>query len=371
MIPLVDLARQHAALKPELMRAMERVLDSTRFILGPEGAALEKEVAALCGVRHAVGVASGTEALRVALAALGVGPGDEVITPAFSFIASSSTIVMAGATPVFVDIERDTLGLDPKAVERAITARTRAIMPVHLYGHPAALDVLSDLARSHGVALLEDAAQAIGASWRGRPVGSWGDAACLSFYPTKNLGACGDAGMIVTDREDVAARARRLRHHGDGGRYRHLELGWCSRLDELQAAILRVKLRYLPGWIAARRRVAASYRERLAGLPLTLPADRPDAHHVYYLFTVRHARRDAFVQALAALGVETAVHYPIAVPDQPMFRTTPATEAAATWPESARAARDVVSLPCYPELRNDEIDTVIRAVHEACRCVGC
>jgi dTDP-4-amino-4,6-dideoxygalactose transaminase len=370
MIRLVDLARQHAALKAELMRAMERVLDSTRFILGPEGEALEHAVAAACGVRHAVGVASGTDALRVALAALGVGPGDEVITPAFSFIASSSTILMAGAAPVFVDVEPDTLALDPRAVDRAITRRTRAIMPVHLYGHPAALDALAGLARAHGVALLEDAAQSIGAAWQGRPVGGWGDAACLSFYPTKNLGACGDAGMIATDRDEIADRARRLRHHGDGGRYRHLELGWCSRLDELQAAILRVKLERLPGWIEARRRVAHRYREGLAGLPLVLPADRADAHHVYYLFTVRHPRRDAFARAMADLGVETAVHYPIAVPDQPMFQARAAGAAAEHWPESARAAREVVSLPCYPELRDDEVETVIAAAREACRRIG-
>jgi dTDP-4-amino-4,6-dideoxygalactose transaminase len=370
MVPLLDLTRQHAALKAELLGAMARVLEGSRFILGPEGEALEGEIAALCGVRHAIGVGSGTDALRIALAALGVGPGDEVITPAFSFIASSSTIAMAGATPVFVDVEPDTLALDPAAVERALTPRTRAIMPVHLYGHPAALDTLAELARAHGAALVEDAAQAIGASWQGRPVGSWGDVACLSFYPTKNLGACGDAGMIATDRDDVAARARRLRHHGDGGRYRHLELGWCSRLDELQAAVLRVKLRHLPGWIEARRRVAARYREGMAGLALALPADRPQAHHVYSLFTVRHPRRGDFVRALTDLGVGTAVHYPIAVPDQPMFRRAPPSGAGGGWPQSAGAAREVVSLPCYPELRDDELETVIKATHEACRRAG-
>jgi dTDP-4-amino-4,6-dideoxygalactose transaminase len=366
MVPLVDLARQHTALKAELMAAMERVLDSTRFILGAEGEALEAEIAAFCGVRHAIGVASGTDALRVALAALGVGPGDEVITPAFSFIASSSTILMAGATPVFADIEPDTFGLDPAAVERALTPRTKAIMPVHLYGHPAALDRLARLARDRGLALLEDAAQAIGAAWQGRPAGAWGDAACLSFYPTKNLGACGDGGMILTDRDDLAARARRLRHHGDGGRYRHLELGWCSRLDELQAAILRVKLAHLPAWIDARRRHAERYRARLGGLPLVLPCERAGARHVYYLFTVRHGRRDAFARALAELGVGTAVHYPIPVPEQPMFAGAE-TGARHAWPESQRAAREVISLPCYPELRDDEVDLVAEAVHEACR----
>ncbi|MGH7331216.1 MAG: DegT/DnrJ/EryC1/StrS family aminotransferase [Candidatus Rokuibacteriota bacterium] len=366
MIPLVDLARQHAALRVELMAAMERVLDSTRFILGPEGEALEAEVAEFCGVRHAIGVASGTDALRVTLAALGVGPGTEVITPAFSFIASSSTIVMAGATPVFADIAPDIFALDPRALERAITPRTKVVMPVHLYGHPAAMDDLTRIAHHHGLAVIEDAAQAIGAACRGRPVGTWGDAACLSFYPTKNLGACGDGGMILTNRDDLAVRARRLRHHGDGGRYRHLELGWCSRLDELQAAILRVKLGRLREWIEARRRIADRYRERLSGLPLTLPVEHPAARHVYYLYTVRHPRRDRFIQAMTDLGVGTAVHYPIPVPEQPMFAPPEQGGAASAWPESARAAREVVSIPCYPELRDDEIDTVIRAVREAC-----
>jgi UDP-N-acetyl-3-dehydro-alpha-D-glucosamine 3-aminotranferase len=366
MVPLVDLARQHAALKVELMAAMERVLDSTRFILGVEGEALEAEVAKFCGVRHAIGVASGTDALRVTLAALGIGPGAEVITPAFSFVASSSTILMAGATPVFADIVPDIFALDPRAVERAITPRTKVVMPVHLYGHPAAMEDLTHITRQHGLALIEDAAQAIGAAYHGRPVGTWGDAACLSFYPTKNLGACGDAGMILTNHDDLAARARRLRHHGDGGRYRHLELGWCSRLDELQAAILRVKLGRLGEWIDARRRIADRYREGLSGLPLGLPTEHPDARHVYYLYTVRHLRRERFIQAMTDLGIGTAVHYPIPVPDQPMFTPPGGGAVRSGWPESARAAREVVSLPCYPELRDDEVDLVIRAVHEAC-----
>ncbi|MGH7279841.1 MAG: DegT/DnrJ/EryC1/StrS family aminotransferase, partial [Candidatus Rokuibacteriota bacterium] len=302
-ILLLDLARQHAALKAELMAAMERVLDSTRFILGPEGEALEAEVAARCGVRHAVGVASGTDALRLALAALGIGPGDEVITPAFSFVASSSTITMTGATPVFVDIEPETCTLDMGAVERAITPRTRAVIPVHLYGHPARMDRLAALARDRRLAIVEDAAQAIGATWAGRPVGAWGDVACLSFYPTKNLGACGDGGMVVTDRDDVAAHVRRLRHHGDGGKYRHLELGYCSRLDELQAALLRVKLTRLQEWTEARRRIAGRYRRLLGGLPLTLPTERPEATHVYHLFTVRHRERDALAKVLHDLGI--------------------------------------------------------------------
>ncbi|PYN97659.1 MAG: hypothetical protein DMD89_16035 [Candidatus Rokuibacteriota bacterium] len=362
MIPFLDLARQHAALRAELMDAAGRVLDSARFILGPEGEALEQDLAKHVGVAHAIGVASGTDALRLALAAVGVGPGDEVITTAFSFVASASTIVMAGATPVFVDIDPATFALEAEGVARAITPRTRAIVPVHLYGHAAAIDRIAELGRAHGVAVVEDAAQAIGATYAGRPLGAWGDAACLSFYPTKNLGACGDAGMILTNRSDLAERLRRLRHHGDGGRYRHLELGYSSRLDDLQAALLRVKLGRLEGWTAARRRIAARYHDALAGLPLTLPIEREPARHVYHLYTIRHRQRDALAKTLSQLGVGTAVHYPIAVPGQPMFGLP----AERQWPEATRASREVLSLPCYAELTDDEVNQVARAVRTAC-----
>ena len=362
MIPFLDLTRQHAALRAELMDAAGRVLDSARFILGPEGEALEQDLAKHVGVAHAIGVASGTDALRLALAAVGVGPGDEVITTAFSFVASASTIVMAGATPVFVDIDPATFALEAEGVARAITPRTRAIVPVHLYGHAAAIDRIAELGRAHGVAVVEDAAQAIGATYAGRPLGAWGDAACLSFYPTKNLGACGDAGMILTNRSDLAERLRRLRHHGDGGRYRHLELGYSSRLDDLQAALLRVKLGRLEGWTAARRRIAARYHDALAGLPLTLPIEREPARHVYHLYTIRHRQRDALAKTLSQLGVGTAVHYPIAVPGQPMFGLP----AERQWPEATRASREVLSLPCYAELTDDEVNQVTRAVRTAC-----
>jgi dTDP-4-amino-4,6-dideoxygalactose transaminase len=363
MIPFVDLQRQHASLKADLMAAAERVLDTSAFILGPEGRALESELAARCGARHGLGVGSGTDALRLALTALGIGAGDEVITPAFSFVASATTIVMAGARPVFVDVERDTLTLDVAAVERALTPRTRAVMPVHLYGHPAAMDAITALARNRGLAVVEDAAQAVGATWQGRPIGGWGDAACLSFYPTKNLGACGDAGMLLTTRDDVAERVRRLRHHGDAGRYRHVELGYCSRLDELQAALLRVKLRRLPAWEARRREIAARYLDAFADLPLALPVERPGARHVFHLFTVRHPEREALGKGLAELGVGTAVHYPHAVPGQPLFGE----DGAARWPEAWRAAREVLSLPCFPELTEDEVSGVIDAVRRVCK----
>jgi len=361
MIPFLDLTRQHRALQKDLMDAVERVLGSSRFVLGPEGQALESELAALAGVRHGMGLGSGTDALRLALAAVGVGPGDEVITPAFSFVASASTIVMAGAQPVFADIDPTTFALDPDALESTLTRRTRAIVVVHLYGHPAPIDRIAEIARRRGVALVEDAAQAIGATWDGQPIGSWGDAACLSFYPTKNLGACGDAGMLLTNRDDVAEHVRRLRHHGDTGRYHHVELGYCSRLDEIQAAMLRVKLRHLEAWNVARRQLAARYRAGLAGLPLGLPAEHPRAQAIYHQFVVRHPQRDALAKVLADLGVGTMVHYPLPVPGQPLFGL----DGEKRWPRAWRAAREVLSLPCYPEMTDAEIAGVIAAVRAA------
>jgi dTDP-4-amino-4,6-dideoxygalactose transaminase len=361
MIPFLDLTRQHRALQKDLMEAVERVLGSSRFVLGPEGQALETELATLAGVRHGVGLGSGTDALRLALTAVGVGPGDEVITPAFSFVASASTIVMAGAQPVFADIDPATFALDPEALESTLTRRTKAIVVVHLYGQPAHIDRIADVARRRGVPLIEDAAQAIGATWDGRPIGSWGDAACLSFYPTKNLGACGDAGLLLTDRDDVAQHVRRLRHHGDTGRYHHVEIGYCSRLDELQAAMLRVKLRHLEAWNAARRRLAARYRAALAGLPLGLPAEHPRAQAIYHQFVVRHPQRDALAKALADLGVGTMVHYPLPVPGQPLFGL----DGERRWPHAWRAAREVLSLPCYPEMTDAEVEGVVAAVRTA------
>jgi len=362
VIPFIDLTRQHAALREDLLAAAARVLDGSQFVLGGEGQALEAALAARHGVRHGVGVASGTDALRLALLALGVGPGDEVLTPAFSFVASATTIVMTGAAPVFVDIDPETYALDVAAAERALTPRARAIVPVHLYGHPAPMDRVQAFARAHGLAVVEDAAQAVGAVWAGRPVGGWGDAACLSFYPTKNLGACGDAGMVLTDREDVAERVRRLRHHGDVARYRHDELGYSSRLDELQAALLSVKLRRLDAWTERRRRIAARYRDLLGGVGLGLPVERPGARHVYHLFTVRHAQRDALQKALADRGVGTAVHYPLPVPGQRVFGGRGERE----YPEAWRAAREVLSIPSFAELTDDEVERVAAAVRQAC-----
>lgn len=361
MIPFIDLPRQHAALRGELNAALMRVVDSSHFVLGGEGRALERDLAALSGVRWALGVASGTDALRLALMAVGVGPGDEVITPAFSFVASATTIAMAGATPVFVDIDPVTYAMDVEAAARAITSRTRAIMPVHLYGHPAPMDRIVALARAHRLAVVEDAAQAVGGAWADRPIGGWGDAACLSFYPTKNLGACGDGGMVLTDRQDVAERVAKLRHHGDSGRYQHEELGFCSRLDEMQAAALRVKLARLSAWTQARRRIAQRYTALLEGTPLTLPTEAAKARHVFHLFTVRHPQRDALAKALTDQGIGTGVYYPRPVPAQPVFGLDDR-----RWPEAARAAREVLSLPCFAELSDDEVEQTASAVRKAC-----
>jgi UDP-N-acetyl-3-dehydro-alpha-D-glucosamine 3-aminotranferase len=362
MIPQIDLTRQHQAIRAELLEAASRVLDSCRFILGPEVAALEGELASVCGVPHGIGVASGTDALVLALKAVGVRRGDEVITSAFSFVASASAVLMAGGRPVFVDIDPATFNLDPALVERAVTPRTRAILPVHLYGQPAAMDAIGDIGRARGLAVVEDAAQAVGALYAGKPAGSWGDVACLSFYPTKNLGGCGDGGMVVTRREDVARQVRRLRDHGSPRKYEHVELGYSSRLDELQAALLRVKLGRLEGWNAARRLIATRYGELLRGTPLILPEERPPASHIYHQFTVRTPKRDGLAAALGDAGIGTAIHYPITIPAQPMFAMDDADRA---FPHATRAAAEVLSLPCFPELAPAEVEAVAAAVRDA------
>ena len=365
-IPQIDLKRQHAALASELRAAAEGVLASAWFIMGPEGRALERELADASGARHGIGLNSGTDALLLALRAFGVGPGDEVITSAFSFVASASTIALVGATPVFVDIDPVTFNLAPAAVEKALTPRTRALVPVHLYGQAADMAALTEIARARGVPVIADAAQAVGGSYADRPIGAWGDTVCLSFYPTKNLGACGDGGMLLTSRDDVAERVRRLRDHGSLRRYEHVELGVSSRLDDLQAALLRVKLRHLGAWTASRRRLAARYRELLAGLPLGLPVERPPALHVYHQFTVRVPDRDQVARRLAELGVGTTVHYPIPIPAQPLFCPAGGEErVAAAYPEATRAAREVLSLPCFPELTDVELGEVAAAVRTA------
>jgi dTDP-4-amino-4,6-dideoxygalactose transaminase len=361
MIPQIDLKRQHESLRAELMDAAARVLDSCRFVLGPEGQALERELADLCGARHGVGTGSGTDALLLALKAVGVRPGDEVITSAFSFVASATTIVMAGATPVYVDIEPDTFNLDPARVERAITSRTRAIVPVYLYGQVATMDALGELARARGLVIVADAAQAVGASYAGRPVAAWADATALSFYPTKNLGACGDGGMVLTTRDDVAERVRLLRDHGAAHRYTHVELGGCSRLDELQAALLRVKLTRLAGWNERRRAIARHYANALAGLPLVLPVERAPAQHLPPVHGAV-AQAGGARQTLAGLGIGTSTHYPSTIPGQLLFSHPSADR---DFPVATQAAAEVLCLPCYPELLDPEVDRVVDAIKRA------
>lgn len=360
-IPILDLRAQHAALGAELEAALRRVLAGGRYVLGPEGAALETELAAALGVAHAVGCASGTDALTLALLALELEPGDEVLVPAFSFTATAEAVARAGAAPVFVDIDPDSLLISPAACAAARTARTRALIAVHLYGRPAAPAPLRD-AVGPDVALIEDCAQSFGARAGARAAGSLGAAGCFSFFPSKNLGACGDGGAVSTDDAELAARLRSLRNHGAGDApYRHERVGLNSRLDELQAALLRVKLPHVAAWNRARARIAARYAEALDGLPeLTLPA--AVAGHVWHQYTVRHPRRDAVRAALAADGIDSRVYYPEPLPAQPAYARWAGRGA---WPESERACRECLSLPMYPELADDAIDRICARVRRA------
>jgi len=359
-IPLLDLGAVHGPLAEELLRDFERVLRSGQFILGPEHDAFERELALASGVTHAIGVASGTAALSIALLALGLEPGDEVIVPAFTYFASASAVTSLGARPVFVDVEPQRLGLDPALVEAALTPRTRAIMAVHLYGLSCDLGPLVELGRRRSVAVLEDAAQAIGAEDRGRPVGASSAAATLSFFPTKNLGGLGDGGAILTEDDGLASRARLLRVHGDAGNYTHVVLGTNARLDALQAAFLRTKLRRLPEWTEARRALAARYRRGLAGTPVGLPPDPDGARHTYHQFTIRAPRRDALASRLKERGIATRVYYPLTVPAQPCFRSLGPT--SGLFPVSEQLTREVLSLPIYPGLAADQVDRVAREV---------
>jgi dTDP-4-amino-4,6-dideoxygalactose transaminase len=359
-IPLLDLGAVHGPLAEELRGDFERVLRSGQFILGPEHDAFERELAEASGVRHAIGVASGTAALSISLLALGLEPGDEVIVPAFTYFASASAVTSLGARPVFVDVEPERLGLDPALVEAAITPRTRAIMAVHLYGLSCDLAPLVDLGRRRSIAVLEDAAQAIGAEDHGRPVGSTSAAATLSFFPTKNLGGLGDGGAILTENDEVASRTRLLRVHGDAGNYTHVVLGTNARLDALQAAFLRTKLRHLAAWTEARRALAARYRSGLAGTPVVLPPNPERARHTYHQFTIRAPRRDALMSRLRERGIATRVYYPRTVPAQPCFQSLG--PAPGSFPVSERLTGEVLSLPIYPGLTADQVDRVAREV---------
>ena len=366
-VPQLDMSAQYAAIGGEIRTAVERVMASQQFVLGREGSALEEELAKVCGVAHGVGLASGTDALSLALRACGVHAGDDVLLPPFTFVATGSAVSALGANPVFVDIRPDTYNIDPAELERRVTPRTRAIVVVHLYGLAADLDPILAFAKSHQLPVIEDNAQAIGASYKGRRTGSLGDAGCVSFYPTKNLGAYGDAGMVVTNSAELAARIRSLRNHGQTGKYLSSEPGWNSRLDEIQAAILRVKLRHLSNWQRARQSHAAEYHRLLSAIPGVMPPLAPEGfEHVYHQYTIRVEKRDALQRYLADRKIESTVYYPYPLHLQPLYSALG--HQAGDFPHAERAAQEVLSLPMYPELRKEQIARVVEAVAEFLKC---
>jgi dTDP-4-amino-4,6-dideoxygalactose transaminase len=358
------LTEQYRGLREQMLHAVEEVFQSGVFISGPQGRALEAEVAAYLGVRHAVGLNSGTDALHIALRALDIGPGDEVITTPFTFIATTEAIGIVGATPVFVDIDPRTYNLDVEQIEAAITPRTRAILPVHLYGCPAPMDEIMALAQRRHLAVIEDCAQSIGATIGDRFTGTFGTFGCFSFFPSKNLGGYGDAGMLVTNDDALADRVRALRTHGSRVRYYHDELGVNSRLDEVQAAILRVKLPHLEMWIEKRRAVAGRYTAAFAGSGLQVPVEPMDARHVYHQYTVRVPERDRVHETLREAGVQTMIYYPVPLHLQKVHALLGLREGA--FPHAERAAQEVLSLPVFPELDPQVQAQVINAVLAAC-----
>ena len=364
-VPMVDLKAQYDRIRGELGPALERVLASTQFIRGEDCARLEEEFAAYCGAAHACGVANGTDALILALRAYGVGPGDEVVTVANTFIATGEAILLNGARPVFVDVDPDTYTMEARQVERAITPRTKVLLPVHLYGHPADMEAILGIGQRHGLPVLEDAAQAHGASIGGRRAGSLGHAACFSFYPGKNLGAYGDAGMVTSDDAAFIERVRRMANHGGGAdKYDNVVLGTNSRLDTLQAAVLRVKLRHLDAWDAERRQRVQAYDAALAGAAgVTTPRERAGARSAWHLYTVRLERRDAVKAHLAAQGIATAVHYPRPIHLQPAMAS--AGGRPGDLPISERLSNEVLSLPLYPELPLPTVERIAREVRAA------
>ena len=354
-VTMADPAAEYLALKAEIDAAVQRVLASGRYVLGPEMEALERELAAMTGCAHAVAMNSGTDALLLALVAAGVGEGDEVIVPGFTFFATAEAVTHARATPVFVDIDDATFNIDVNDVARRLTPRTRAVIPVHLFGQCADMAALDALCRDRNVIVIEDCAQALGADYDGRNACTWGAFGCLSFYPTKNLAAAGDAGMVLCADDEHARTLRMLRHHGSERTYEHRYIGYNSRLDELQAAVLRVKLAHLARFDEARLRNAKRYRERLAGTNVTLPVEHGRGRHVYHQFTIRSPRRDAIRDALTAQGIATGVFYPRPVHRQPAYS---ASYADVSLPISERASAEVLSLPVHPFVDGAAIDRV-------------
>jgi dTDP-4-amino-4,6-dideoxygalactose transaminase len=375
-IPLVDLNAQYESIKNEVDDAIRRVIKSTQFILGPENKALESEIASYCGTKYAVGVASGTDALQLALLGCGIKPGDEVITTPFTFIATAESITQCGAIPVFVDIDPETCNIDPSNIEPKINEKTRAILPVHLYGHPVDMNPILELSKKYDLRVIEDCAQALGAKYKGKMVGSFGDAGCFSFFPSKVLGAYGDAGMVTTNSPEIAEMVAMLRNHGCREKYYHIIPGFNSRLDELQAAILRVKLKHLSEWIELRRQKASLYTRLLnqtAGI--MPPYIAPDSYHTFNYYTIRihntaqsksqsqpQSTRDKLRQYLASRGIATAIYYPLSLHLQDVYKGLGYKLSA--FPQSEKAQEEVLSLPIYPELGEKEIKEVVAVLVE-------
>jgi dTDP-4-amino-4,6-dideoxygalactose transaminase len=360
-VPFLDLKAQYRSIKPEIDAAVARILESSQFVLGEEVAGFEREFAAYCGAAEGVAVNSGTSALHLAFLAAGIGPGDEVITVPHTFVATVAAIRYTGARPVFVDIDPVTFNLDPARIEAAITPCTRAIVPVHLYGQTADMDPILEIAGRRQLVVVEDAAQAHAAKYRGRPAGSMGELACFSFYPGKNLGAYGEGGIVVTGNQEYARTIRMLRDWGQDRKYHHVLAGFNYRMEGLQGAILRVKLRHLEKWTEARRAHAARYRQLLADTGLGLPAEMPWARHVYHVYAVRTGEREALMKRLNEQGIQTGIHYPVPVHLQPAYADSAWSKGSL--PNAEKAAEEVLSLPMYPEMTEDHLQLVSRALH--------
>lgn len=359
-VPFLNLKMQYQSIKPEIDAAVANVLSSGQFVLGSEVEGFEQEFAAYCGASECIALNSGTSALHLALLAAGIGPGDEVITVPFTFVASVAAVVYTGARPVLVDIDPCSFTIDPAAIEAAITPRTKAILPVHLYGQSADMDPIMEVARRHRLLVIEDAAQAHGAKYKGRWVGSIGDIACFSFYPGKNLGAYGEGGAVTTNNAEYARTIRMLRDWGQNRKYHHVLRGFNYRMEALQGAILRVKLRHLERWTEARRTIAAKYNQLLLASSANRPREMPWARHVYHLYTVRAAHRGSLEQALQEKGIQTGIHYAVPVHLQPAYADLG--YSPHTLPQSEKAAEEVLSLPLYPEMTDDQIQMVANAV---------
>jgi dTDP-4-amino-4,6-dideoxygalactose transaminase len=361
-VPLIDLTIQHSNLRNEINEAIQGVLDRADFILGQEVSKLEEEFATYCGVKYAIGVDNGLSALELSLRALGIGPGHEVIVPTHTFTATAAAATLAGATPVFADVDPETWNIDPAQIEDAITPRTKAIIPVHLYGLPADMNMILGIAEKYHLVVVEDACQAHGAIYKGKRTGSMGNAAAFSFYPTKNLGGCGDGGMVTTNDEKVAVTIRALRNCGQTSKNVHALTPFNHRLDNLQAAILRVKLPYLDQWIEARRKWAALYNKLLSGVNVQLPVEPPGYKHVYHLYVIRSQKRDALQTYLKEHGIGTAIHYPSPVHFQPFYSR--GQNRHGQFPAAEKICNEILSLPMYPELTEEQIKHVVATIKE-------